>query len=62
MFEEGPRYVRAAQAAEQICDLLAGDYPGGKAVLYGRVLFVVLGAIYEAEGDLAERRRTPSRN
>jgi hypothetical protein len=62
MMEEGARYARSAEAAAVIVNLLAGDYPGGKAQLYGRVLFLILEAMYQVSDDLAEGRYQPSEN
>jgi hypothetical protein len=62
MMEEGARYARSAEAAAVIVNLLAGDYPGGKAQLYGRVLFCILRTIYQVEEDLGTRIPNPSEN
>lgn len=62
MIEEGPRYHHAAESAAQIVNLLAGDYPGGKAQLFSRILFLVLECMYAAEDELNESRLTPSEN
>ncbi len=62
MTQEGPRYHRAAEASAHIVNLLSGDWPGGKADLFGRVLFVILDAIYAAERDVNARRFEPSNN
>jgi hypothetical protein len=59
---EGPRYYHAAGSATQIVNLLDEDYPGGKAQLYARVLFLILYAMYEAEEELKERWLAPSEN
>ena len=42
MTGEGPRYDIAAGQAGEVCNLLGGDYPGGRAELFGKVLFLVL--------------------
>ena len=60
--EEGPRHYHAANSAAQIVNLLDGDYPGGKAQLYSRVLFLILYAMYEAEEEIKERWCAPSEN
>lgn len=62
MIEEGPRYHRAAEATAHIVNLLAGDHPGGKAQLYGRILFLILEAMNRASDDLGDSRYQPSRN
>jgi hypothetical protein len=62
MIEEGPRYHRAAETAATIINLFAGDYAGGKAQLYGRILFLILAAMYQVSDDLGEGRYEPSEN
>ncbi len=62
MIEEGPRYHRAAEASAHICNLLSDNYPGGKVQLYGRILFLILEAMYQAESELHQSRLTPSEN
>ncbi len=62
MIEEGPRYVRSAEVAAAIVNLLAGDYPGGKAQLYARILCLVLDAMYLVKDDLDEGWFQPSPN
>ncbi len=59
---EGPRYHHAAEASAHIVKLLTGESPGGKAELFGLVLFTVLDAIYATERELNARRREPSNN
>ena len=58
---EGPRYQVACEVAAHICNILARDYPGGKAELFGRVTFLLLDGMYEAERRLAGRLE-PSSN
>jgi hypothetical protein len=42
--------------------LVVEDYPGGKAQLYSRVLFLILYAMCEAEADMKQRWFEPSKN
>jgi hypothetical protein len=61
MFQEGPRYVRSAEAAATIINLyFDADQP--KAEVYGKILFCILGAMYAAEEDLGLRDIRPSDN
>jgi hypothetical protein len=62
MIEDSARHCHAANSAAQIVNLLAGDYPGGKAQLYTRVLFLIVFAMDEAQEDLKERWFEPSNN
>ena len=62
MIEEGPRYARSAECAATIVNLLGGAYPGGKAQLYARVLYLILDAMYRAEAELNTSRLAPSEN
>jgi hypothetical protein len=58
---DGPNYHQAAAAAAQIVNLHLGtDQP--KAVVYGKILFIVLESIYAAERELNDQRIEPSRN
>jgi hypothetical protein len=59
---EGPRYYHAANSAAQIVNLLGGDYPGGTAQLYSRVLFLILYAMCEAEEEVKQKWLEPSPN
>jgi hypothetical protein len=57
----GPRYDHAAAASARICNLYLGtDMP--KAEVFGRILFIVLEAMYAAERELNAERFEPSRN
>jgi len=61
MTNEGPRYARAAEAAATIINLhIHSDDP--PALKFGKILFCILDAMYEAEHDLAEMRHIISRN
>jgi hypothetical protein len=62
VIEEGPRYHRAAEVAAHIVNLLAGDYPGGKAQLYARILLLIIDAMHRVQDDLDEGRYQPSEN
>ena len=62
MIERSPRHYHAANSAAQIVNLLDGDYPGGKAQLYSRVLFLILYAMDEADEELKKRWFEPSNN
>jgi hypothetical protein len=62
MIEEGPRYARAYEATAEILNLHIFDPKKSKADLVGRVLFIILHAMYEAEAELHERQLTPSEN
>jgi hypothetical protein len=57
----GPRYDYSAAAAAEILNLHF-DPSQPKAVLYGRILFTILNAMYLAECELAEARSQPSEN
>ena len=59
--DNGPRYDWAAVASAQICNTLgdAADLP--KHILFGRILFIVLDAMYLAEEELGRARREPSK-
>jgi hypothetical protein len=43
-----------------ICNLLGDGYPGGRAQLFGRVLFLVLGGMYAANEDMGGGIPSPS--
>lgn len=52
MSDNGPRYDWSAAAAAEILNLHFGkDEP--KAVLFGKILFVILDAMYKAEEELS---------
>jgi hypothetical protein len=56
----GPRYDWAARVAAEIINLHVGsDDP--KAVLFGKILFLILEAMYAAEEEL-QQRYEPSNN
>lgn len=59
---EGPRYDVAAALAAHIVNMLGGDYPGGSAELFSRVLFLILDGFYEVEDRLSASRFEPSDN
>lgn len=60
MNENGPRYDHAARAAAEWLNL--HDPSECKAQQFGRLLFLILSAMYEAERELAEMRHIISRN
>lgn len=60
MTQDGPRYDYSAVAAAQILNTLDTDMP--KADKFGRILFIVLDAMYLAETELKQLRATPSKN
>jgi len=62
MIEKGPRYHRAAEATARIVNLLCADWPGRKAVLFGRVLFMILDAMNAADRELHAQQSEPSNN
>jgi hypothetical protein len=64
MVEDSARHYHAANSAAQIVNLLAfaEDYPGGKAQLYSRILFLILYAMREAEEELKHKWFEPSAN
>jgi len=57
----GPRYDYSAAAAAEILNLYF-DSSQPKSILYGRILYTILNAMYQAEEDLARARREPSEN
>src|SRR5262245_6318376 len=52
----------AHTAACQIVNLLAGDYPGGKAELYGKIFFLIMNVMFLADEETAARWKEPSLN
>ncbi len=62
MTEEGPRYHRAYEATVEILNLHIFDPEKSRVELIGKVLFIVLAAMYEAEAELREHRYQPSEN
>lgn len=52
----------AHATACQIVNLLAGDCPGGKAQLYGRIFFLLMDMMHLADEEAAARWREPSDN
>lgn len=61
MSENGPRYDMASAATAEILNLHFDPFQP-KAVLYGRILFTILSAMYRAEEELSEARLKPSVN
>ena len=61
MTNEGPKYQHAAACAATIINLHinSDDAP---AIKYGKILFLILESMYEAERELAEMRQIVSRN
>ncbi len=57
----GPRFDYAAAATCEILNLHF-DPSQPKAVLYGRILYTILNAMYLAEAELNAGRREPSEN
>lgn len=57
----GPRYDYSAAAAAEILNLHF-DPSQPKAVLFGRILYTILNAMYRAEEELGWARREPSEN
>ena len=57
----GPKYDYSAAAAAEILNLHF-DTSQTKAVLYGRILFTILNAMYMAEAELREISWEPSEN
>lgn len=61
MSDNGPRYDWSAAAAAEILNLhFQADEP--KAVIYGRILFTILNAMYKAEAEISGLRYVPSEN
>lgn len=60
MLDATHEYANAAAA--QICNLLAGDYPGGRAELYGRIYCLLVQMMFLASEEQAERWKHPSNN
>jgi hypothetical protein len=52
----------AAAAACQIVNLLAGDHPGGKAVLYAKVYHLIMDVMFLSGEEMSARWREPSEN
>lgn len=61
MSESGPRYRYSAAAAAEILNLHF-DPAQPKAVLFARILFTILQAMYRAEEELSAARLEPSEN
>jgi hypothetical protein len=61
MSDNGPRYDHAAKVAATIINLPVNS-DDQAAIKYGKILFLVLDAMYEAERELAEMRHIVSRN
>jgi hypothetical protein len=57
----GPRYDYSAAAAAEILNLHF-DPSQPKAVLYGRILFTILNAMYRADEEINSTRFEPSDN
>ncbi len=57
----GPRYDHAAKVAAMIINLHVNS-DDQAAIRFGKILFLVLDAMYEAERELAEMRHIISRN
>jgi hypothetical protein len=57
----GPRYDYSAAAAAEILNLHF-DPAQPKAVLYGRILFTILNAMYLAEAELRRAHWEPGEN
>jgi hypothetical protein len=57
----GPRYFYSAAAAAEILNLHF-DPSEPKAVLYGRILFTILNAMYQADEELNAIRWEPGEN
>jgi hypothetical protein len=60
-WSNGPRYDYSAAAAAEILNLHF-DPSQPKAVLYGRILFTILNAMYMAEEEINAIRYEPSDN
>ena len=52
----------AHAAAAQIVNLLAGDYPGEKGELYGRVFVLIIEVMFLASEEATARWQEPSNN
>jgi hypothetical protein len=59
--DNGPRYDWSAAAAAEILNLYF-DPSQPKAVLFGRILFTILNAMYKAEEEINGIRYEPSEN
>lgn len=61
MHSNGPRYEWSAVAAAEIVNIhLGADVP--KPVLYSRILYTILQAMYKAEDELRSARLEPCEN
>ena len=61
MSNNGPRYDWAARVTAEVVNLHVGsDAP--KHVLYSRILFLILDAMYAADAEFDKRRFEPSDN
>lgn len=58
----GPRYDRAAAASAYILNMNLADPSLPKAEAFGKILFVILDAMYLAEEELRRGRMSPSPN
>jgi hypothetical protein len=58
--DDGPRYRYSAKAAAEIVNLLDEREP--KAVQFGRILYTILRAMYQAEEELKIDLYLPSDN
>jgi hypothetical protein len=56
------RHEAANLAAAQICNLLAGDYPGGKSELYSKIYKLIMHVMLLADEESAARWTRPSNN
>jgi hypothetical protein len=56
------RHEWAHSATCQIVNLLAGDCPGGKASLYGKIYKLIMDVMFLADEEAAARWKTPSNN
>lgn len=57
----GPRYDWSARAAAEVLNLHL-DSSQSKTVLFGRILYTILNAMYRAEEELGAARWEPSEN
>lgn len=56
------RYDHASALAAHMVNVLARDEPGGKAVTFGKLLFLLLAAMKEAECRACARLLEPGHN
>ncbi len=61
MHGEGPRFEQSAHAARDIVNLYIKQSENS-VVLYSKILYRILDAIYAAEREMAELREVVSRN